>query len=142
MIRRQRGVTLLELMIVVVIIGVLASIAYPSYRQHIMRSNRTEARVALEQVAGTLEKCYTRYMRYDDVANCPAANQFNAGAGFNTAQGHYRITATFPLATQFRLTATPQNRQVSDTECMNFTLNETGARGVSGTAAATPQRCW
>lgn len=141
MIRRQRGVTLLELMIVVVIIGVLASIAYPSYRQQILRSNRTEARVALEQVAGTLEKCYTRYMRYNDVANCPAANQFNAGAGFNSPRGYYRVTAVVN-ATQFTVTATPLERQLSDTECMNFTVNETGARGVSGTLSATPQRCW
>ena len=72
MIRKQRGVTLMELMTVVAIIGILTSIAYPSYRAQVRRSNRTEARVALEQTAGALEKCYTRYMAYNDTANCPA----------------------------------------------------------------------
>ena len=87
MIRKQRGVTLMELMAVVAIIGILTAIAYPSYRAQVRRSNRTEARVALEQTAGALEKCYTRYMAYDDLANCPTANQFDGGAAVQHAQG-------------------------------------------------------
>ena len=90
MMRKQRGVTLMELMVVVVIIGILASIAYPSYRAQVRRSNRTEARVALEQTAGALEKCYTRYMAYNDNTNCPTANQFNAGATIATPRRHPR----------------------------------------------------
>lgn len=48
---RQRGMTLMELLVVITIIGLLAAIAYPSYRAQVRRSNRTEARVALEQTA-------------------------------------------------------------------------------------------
>lgn len=141
MIGRQHGVSLMELMVVIVIVGILAAIAYPSYRAQVRRSNRTEARVALEQTAGALEKCYTRYMMYNDTTNCPAANQFTAGGGFNTQQGFYRITGAVTLAT-FALTATPQGGQATDSQCMNFTLNETGVRGVSGSEIANPARCW
>ena len=142
MIGRQHGVTLMELMVVVAIVGVLAAIAYPSYRAQVRRSNRTEARVALEQTAGALEKCYTRYMVYDDAStNCPASNQFDAGAGFNTPRGFYRITGVV-TGTTFALTAVPQGAQATDAQCMNFTLNETGVRGVSGSASATPAQCW
>ena len=141
MIGRQHGVTLMEMMVVVVIVGILAAIAYPSYRAQVRRSNRTEARVALEQTAGALEKCYTRYMMYNDNTNCPAANQFTAGGGFNTQQGFYRITAAV-AGTTFTVTATPQGGQATDAQCMNFTLNETGVRGVSGSASATPAQCW
>ena len=49
----MRGVTLMELMIVVVIIGVLAAIAYPNYRQYAARAKRNEARAALLQIGGT-----------------------------------------------------------------------------------------
>ncbi len=49
--RKMRGVTLLELMIVVVIIGILAAIAYPSYRQFVERAKRTEARALLLRIA-------------------------------------------------------------------------------------------
>ena len=49
--RRQQGVTLLELMAVVMVIGVLGAIAIPSYRQYTMRAQRTEAKTALLQLA-------------------------------------------------------------------------------------------
>lgn len=134
MIGRQHGVTLMELMVVVVIIGILAAIAYPSYRTQVRRSNRTEARVALEQTAGALEKCYTRYMRYDDNTNCPTANQFNAGAGYNTQRGFYRVTGNIPDATQFTLTATALGGQLTDTGCTALSIDQTGNR--------TPAACW
>ena len=126
MMRRQRGVTLMELMVVVVIIGILSAIAYPSYRAQVRRSNRTEARVALEQTAGALEKCYTRHMAYDQFANCPAANQINAAAIWATPGGLYLIDATVLNGTQFTLRARPQGAQATDTACAALTLDQTG----------------
>jgi len=121
-------------MTVVVIIGVLTAIAYPSYRAQVRRSNRTEARVALEQTANALEKCYTRYMLYNDNTNCPTANQFNAGAGYNTPKGYYRITAPTLNATQFTVRADAQGGQASDTGCTAITIDQTGNR--------LPATCW
>lgn len=141
MMRTQRGVTLMELMVVIGIIGILTAIAYPSYRAQVRRANRTEARVALTETAGALEKCYTRYMTYNDAVNCPSTSQFTAGAGFNTAKGLYRVTGV-TAATTYTLTATPQAGQATDSECMTFTVTETGTRAVTGTASANPSRCW
>lgn len=134
MIRKQRGVTLMELMAVVAILGILTAVAYPSYRAQVRRSNRTEARVALEQTAGALEKCYTRYMAYDDTTNCPAANQFTAGAGFNTPKGLFRVTGNIPDGTRFTVTATALGGQLSDTGCTALSIDQTGNR--------TPATCW
>jgi type IV pilus assembly protein PilE len=130
--RSQRGVTLLELLVVVVVIGILAAIAYPSYREQVRRSNRTEARVALEQTAGALEKCYTRYMAYDE--NCPTAAQFEDDDGFATPKGYYRITAPTLEATQFIVRADAQGAQASDAACARLELDQTGNR--------TPAACW
>jgi type IV pilus assembly protein PilE len=132
--RKQRGVTLMELMVVIVIVGILTSIAYPSYRAQVRRSNRTEARVALEQTAGALEKCYTRYMAYNDTTNCPAANQFNGGATFNTPKGFYQISAPTLNGTQFTVRADARVGQTSDTGCTRIELDQTGNR--------TPAACW
>lgn len=137
--RNQTGVTLMELMIVMVVIGILSAIAYPSYRDQVRRSNRTEGKVALEQNAQALEKCFTRYMRYDDVDNCPAAAQFEDNATVTTPGGHYRVAGEIN-ATTFTLTAVPQGGQASDTRCMNLTLTSAGARGISGSANA--KSCW
>jgi len=134
MIRKQRGVTFIELLTVLVIIGILAAIAYPTYRDQVRRSNRTEARVALEQTAGALEKCYTRYMAYDDAANCPTANQFNGGATITTQRGLYQVSAPTLNGTQFTVRADAQGAQATDTACARIEMDQTGRR--------TPTTCW
>ena len=134
MIRKQRGVTFIELLTVLVIIGILAAIAYPTYRAQVRRSNRTEARVALEQTAGALEKCYTRYMAYDDAANCPTANQFNGGATITTQRGLYQVSAPTLNGTQFTVRADAQGAQATDTACARIEMDQTGRR--------TPATCW
>jgi len=134
MIRKQRGVTFIELLTVLVIIGILAAIAYPTYREQVRRSNRTEARVALEQTAGALEKCYTRYMAYDDAANCPTANQFNGGATITTQRGLYQVSAPTLNGTQFTVRADAQGAQATDTACARIEMDQTGRR--------TPATCW
>lgn len=136
--KRQSGITLIELMIVVAIVGILAAIAYPSYRAYVLRSNRTDAKIALEQTAQALEKCFTRYMAYDS-DNCTAAKQLDDGGSFETSHGFYKVTGKIENAT-FTLTATAQAGQVSDKECMNFSVKETGAKSVSGTGST--DRCW
>jgi type IV pilus assembly protein PilE len=134
MLRKQRGVTLVELLTVLVIVGILTAIAYPTYRAQVRRSNRTEARVALEQTAGALEKCYTRYMAYDDAANCPTANQFNGGATITTQRGYYQVSAPTLNGTQFTVRADAQGPQATDTPCARIELDQTGRR--------TPTACW
>lgn len=56
--RYMRGVTLMELMIVVVIIGILAALSYPNYREFVARAKRSEARAALLKIATNQEKYY------------------------------------------------------------------------------------
>lgn len=70
----QRGFTLIELMIVLVIIGIVASIAYPSYTRYVQKSVRTDAHAGLMQAASELERCYTRTYAYDD-NSCDIADE-------------------------------------------------------------------
>jgi type IV pilus assembly protein PilE len=138
--RGQRGVTLIELLIVVAIVGLLAAIAIPSYRRYVVRSNRTDAKTALLATAQALERCYTNSTPYTyNGAVCTAA----VTIPFTVPSGTYVVSVNFPDAQSYALTATPQGTQATqDAECANFTLTQTGAQNVTGTLNATPQRCW
>lgn len=130
------GFTLLELMIVVAIVAILATIAYPSYREQVMKSRRADAKAALYNWAQALERCYTQYGAYDD-DNCSAidAGDFVARDSENRL---YQITGAVDVST-FTLTATPSGPQLGDTKCAKLTLNQTDMKGATGTA---PAECW
>ena len=139
----QRGITLIELMIVIVVIGILVSIAIPSYRQYVIRTNRTHAKVGLTQAAQALERCYTNSSPFSyNSAICTAGANAVTFPITTPEGGNYVITATTRNAQDYTLTATPQGGQAGDTKCANFTLSSVGVKAVSGTLSATPNECW
>jgi type IV pilus assembly protein PilE len=132
--RRNRGVTLIELLMVMIVIAILSAIAIPSYRNYMIRTNRTEAKVGLLQVAGNLERCFTRTNRYD--VDCDAFDNLP----ITTENGNYEIDADVVGGVTFTLTAEARNGQEDDTQCGDFTLTSANEQDVTGTE--DPERCW
>src|SRR4029453_5419617 len=93
--KTQTGVTLIELLTVLLVIGILSAIAVPSYRGYTLRSNRTDAKSALMFYSGALERCYTRYNSY--AYNADPAVGCTVNFPQNSENGHYQIRVTDAL---------------------------------------------
>jgi type IV pilus assembly protein PilE len=132
--RHVAGVTLIELMTVMVVVAILASIAIPSYRSYAIRASRADGKAAALSMAGTLERCFTRFNAYN-----------NAGCGVTvtnvpSTEGKYLVSATFPTSTTFTVSAVPQGGQASDTGCATLRIDQANQRTVTGSKPAT--ECW
>lgn len=132
--RHTNGFTLAEMMVVLVIVGILAAIALPSYQSSVRKSRRSDARVALTETAQMLERCQTQFGRYDDPA-CPVT------ASFISTQGYYTITASVEPGS-YTLRADVRDVQASDSACAALTLNSLGVRAALDGSEAATGTCW
>jgi type IV pilus assembly protein PilE len=146
--RAQQGVTLIELMIVLLIVGLLASISVPSYRQYILRSHRVEAQAVLMNLAAAQEKHYLVCNTYTDAIDGPSdtACDIDRGLGFGdfvadvdglqTENGWYTITIDDADAETFTATATAIGGQADDVDCSTLSIDAAGRR------EAESEECW
>jgi type IV pilus assembly protein PilE len=141
--RKSRGVTLIELMIVILVIGIMSAIAVPSYRKYMIRAQRSEAKIALLQLQTAQEKRYLQQNAYtNDLTGSVSANPPGLGLPGVSETQKYDITISdFGADGQtYTATATPKYGQADDADCKNFTINERGVRGNNGTLSA--DKCW
>jgi type IV pilus assembly protein PilE len=140
--RMQSGVTLIELMMVVVILGILAAISVPSYRQYLLRANRTDATSALMNLQVAQEKFYLQNNVYTDkIKDAPPT-----GLGMTdvTSHGYYQLKVTLAdgTAQAYTATATPitGKGQSDDKKCLEYSITDAGKRGATGSLGTIP--CW
>jgi prepilin-type N-terminal cleavage/methylation domain len=143
---RVSGVTLLELMVVLVILGILAAIALPSYRNYMLRAQRTDATAALLRIAAAQEKFYLQNNTYATNAQLSAAPPDGLGIGA-TEHGYYdlQITKDDTPTVDFVVTATARGDgpQAKDKPCATFTIDQAGKRqAADGANADTTALCW
>lgn len=142
--KRALGITLLELMAVIMVIGILGVIALPSYRQYVMRAQRTEAKSFLLQLATNQERFYLANQRYGTVAELQATVPPLLSADARSERGTYQVAIAVPTPTQsYTATATPVAGagidMTADAQCTSFSITAQGARTATGTDAAN---CW
>ncbi len=146
----QQGFTLIELMVTVAIVGILASIAYPSYQSSMQKSHRADAKSALLELANYMERHATEVGCYMDPG---ADNQCGTGDDSipilpftttpKTGTAYYDLVL-FPVdATSFTLSANPiAGAAQENDECGSLTLTNTGIKDVISTSGVTATDCW
>ena len=143
---RQRGMTLIELVVVIMIIGILAAVAIPSYRSYVIRSQRSDAKDALLALATQQEKHYLQCNTYataiDNATDCAAGELQGTDSSKN---GWYDLAIDAADATTFTVSATAiaGERQAQDDACQTYTVDQAGVRTAEDSGGAdNTDECW
>lgn len=138
--RQNAGFTLVEVIIVVLIISVLAAIAYPAYQDSVVRTRRNAAKACMSEAAQFMERFYTTNLRYDQSGAGVAVALPPCAAGVDVTN-HYNVTLAAVARTTYRLQAAPIGLQATkDTKCGTLGLDNTGAKTKTGTESV--DICW
>ena len=143
--QQMTGFTLIELMITVAIVGILASVAVPSYQENVRQNNRAAVKALLYENAQFMERSFSQNNQYDAAMGADArANTADDVAVVlpntqspKTGAAQYNISLQAVGDATFVLQAVPTGTMAGDT-CGTLTLSNTGLQGAGGGVA----NCW
>ncbi len=135
----ESGFTLIELMITIAILGIIASIALPSYSSYVKRGNRSEGRAYLVNAAALMERYYS-----DNNVYATAANSMPTAVGASATSETGLYNGTIVTATPFQAYTLVATATFADSECLTLTLDQAGVKRATGTlgSATEPGECW
>ena len=136
--RKIRGFTLIELMVVIAIVAILAAVAIPAFTDQVRKSRRSEAMHGLSELQLKQERWRASNATYAANMNALMGSAANT-TSYNNANPYYDFTIDNTSATGFRITATPKGAQASDSACNPMRLEVAGA---IVTKTPTTGRCW
>lgn len=144
--KRQLGLTLIELIVVMIVVAILAAIAIPSYRNYVIRSQRADAKDALLALATAQEKHYLQCNIYANgiagATDCAAGNLQGTATSQN---GWYALAIDAADATSFTVSAVAVagENQFQDTACRTYRVTDRGVRTADDAGGGdNTAECW
>lgn len=151
MLRKYKGFTLVELMMTLGTIGILATIAYPSYTEQVMKSRRADAKAGLLSLQMAQEKYRANCSQYADAIDGDAVNysctpgDYTLTHNASSPDGYYDLNILAgSSATAYTLSATPSSggKQEGD-KCGTFQIDQSSAKSVVNAAVDyDASMCW
>lgn len=141
--KTMRGFTLIEILVALLIVGILASIAVPSYANYVKRANRAEAQSVMMEAAQYMQRFYAVNNAFNKNVDGVPVNALPA----HLSQAPRRGGKTHSIALKdlsehsytLELTAAPDYQE----PCGTMTLKHTGVKGVKGAdSGMTVSNCW
>ena len=127
---RGKGFTLIEIMTTVAIAGILAAVALPNYAESVRRGQRAEACANLMEARHWMEQQFTLNSNYADTA-LPAGFTQSPKAGAGRQLYEISVSAE-PAVTATTYTLLAKRIDAADDKCGNFTIDQSGQRGLAG----------
>lgn len=142
----KQGFTLIEMLIVVIVAGILVSVAVPSYMDYVKRGRRADAKSVLSEVSNWLERNYSTNGCYNKTTPSDCAAQTGSSVTLPYSQApkvgtaNYTVSATYANSGQsYSLSAAPTAGH-ADAECGTLSVSQAGVQSISGTG--TVSACW
>ncbi len=134
-----KGFSFIELLIVLMIISILSTLAYPSYHEYIVRAHRMNARLALLDLACRMEGYFGQHHTYKTatIGNGKLTDVLSTSL---SPEGWYTLSFTELTNTTYTLKATPIKMQ--DPICGSLTLSSLGIKGISTASTSRITQCW
>lgn len=142
----MKGFSLIELLIVIAITAILASFAYPSYENYLIKIHRLDGQTALIDLANRMEQSYAKELTYTN-ATISKNPKTDVLASNLSAEGHYILSIEKATDTTYNLKATPIGAEAMyDLDCQSLTFNNVGVKGITNGPKGTPlgsiEKCW
>ncbi|WP_318434025.1 type IV pilin protein [Photobacterium leiognathi] len=136
MMTKQKGVTLIEMLIVVAIIGVISAIAYPSYQSYVLKGHRTQAMGDMVKIQLALEADYTKTSGgYEAMPLVSEINNNDTCSFCDIDTSKYSLSISNASTNSYTIIAKPKFQANNDTCLINdLTLNQN--------STGTPASCW
>ena len=133
--RKTRGITLIELMIVLAVLAIVVAVGYPSYMDQVKKSRRAEGMGQLLELADRMERAYS------DQGTYPAKGSVSDVYVATTDNGFYTLSIVTANNVSFTVSAAPTSHGGQNTDkCKTFTLTSLGQKSV--TDSALNDYCW
>lgn len=138
---KERGFTLIELMIVVAVVAILAAIAYPSYQEYVRKARRAQAKADLVELAQMAERFHTVNNTYDGFEKSASGDKLPIAQSPREAgaTAHYTIAMGTHTQSTFTFTASAASEAQKKDKCGNLGINQAGVKTNSKGELAD---CW